>query len=165
MSSIDPVTNSSYPRTLHMHRRRSFTSITAREAWLLSQAVFYTVATRLALWTVPSAHLLRFVRRRVDRIPADGGAGEPTGHTVAWSVRAASRRIPRASCLTQALAVQLLLARYGYSSKLQIGVARKDGHFVAHAWVEFGGRIVTGDDGHGQFQPLPDLSSVLDVLD
>jgi hypothetical protein len=148
-----------------MNQRRSVTSITAREAWLLSQAVFYTAAIRLALWTVPSARLLRFVRRRVDRIPGDGGAGEPSGYQVAWSVRAASRRIPRASCLTQALAVQLLLARYGHLSKLQIGVARKDGDFVAHAWVEYGGRIVTGQDGHGQFKPLPDLSGVLDALD
>jgi hypothetical protein len=65
------------------------------------------------------------------------------------AVRVASRVVPRATCLTQALALNHLLSRNGYTSIVRIGVAKEDGRFAAHAWVECGG--------------TPLLSSVADV--
>lgn len=56
-----------------------------------------------------------------------------------WSVRTGGRFIPRATCLTQALALHRLLSRYGYHSSVQIGVRRVEGSFGAHAWVEHQG--------------------------
>ena len=56
-----------------------------------------------------------------------------------------ARFVPRASCLTQALALQWLLARAGLASELFVGV-RQDaaGRFAAHAWVSCNQRIVLG---------------------
>jgi hypothetical protein len=58
-----------------------------------------------------------------------------------WAVQSASRRIPKATCLTQSLALQCLMTRAGYSAQVHIGVSKdsKVG-FKAHAWVEYEGR-------------------------
>lgn len=72
---------------------------------------------------------------------------------LARAVTAVSRFVPRATCLTQALALQVLLAREGHRSDLQIGVAKADGRLEAHAWVENEGRILIGEHG-SRFTPL-----------
>jgi Transglutaminase-like superfamily len=65
---------------------------------------------------------------------------------IAWAVAVASRYVPAATCLTQALAGQILLAHYGEAALLRIGVAKNEaGKLEAHAWVESRGRVVIGD--------------------
>lgn len=75
--------------------------------------------------TSPEAHFYaRQLARRIERL---------------------ARFVPGASCLTQALALQYLLARAGHASALHVGVRRDDaGAFAAHAWVSCNGRIVIG---------------------
>ena len=64
---------------------------------------------------------------------------------VIWGVRNAARIVPGATCLTQALAGQLLLAWHGLPSIVRIGVARDaHGRLLAHAWLMSEGRIVIG---------------------
>ncbi|MBI1403140.1 MAG: lasso peptide biosynthesis B2 protein [Porphyrobacter sp.] len=56
-----------------------------------------------------------------------------------------ARLVPGASCLTQALALQWLLARAGHASEIAIGVRQEPGGtFRAHAWVTCNTRIVLG---------------------
>lgn len=56
-----------------------------------------------------------------------------------------AQAVPGASCLTQALALQWLMARSGYACELLVGVRRDEtGRFAAHAWVACNGRIVLG---------------------
>jgi Transglutaminase-like superfamily len=79
---------------------------------------------------------------------------------LAWAVEAASRYVPRATCLVQALALQALCARRGYETSLQIGVAhgeRKE--LEAHAWLVSEGRILIGSRGSTGFAPLSGLPS------
>lgn len=65
---------------------------------------------------------------------------------VAWAVHHASRLVPRATCLTQALAAQIMLARRGFSSTVHIGVKRDDTTaFEAHAWLTFRDVVILGD--------------------
>lgn len=55
---------------------------------------------------------------------------------LAWAVRQSAKIVPFASCLTQALALQYLLARQGDRSLIRVGVAQEgDGALSAHAWV------------------------------
>ena len=64
---------------------------------------------------------------------------------MASSVRRVSRYVPAASCLTQALATQVLLGRRGQVSSLRIGVTRSaEGELKAHAWLESNGEIIIG---------------------
>ena len=78
---------------------------------------------------------------------------------VAWAVAVASQYVPMATCLTQALATQVLLGWQGHAARLCIGVTHSAaGQFQAHAWVECQGRIVIGGiDAPLRFTPLPPL--------
>lgn len=101
---------------------------------------------RMRVWLPP---------RPVQGIPAAGELKR-----VAWGVRIAARLVPGASCLTQALSGQFILARQGKSSQVRIGVARDDqGRFIAHAWLVSEDRIVLGgaEENIRRFTPLTDL--------
>ena len=84
-------------------------------------------------------------------------------HEIARAVRAASRMVPGATCLTQALAGQILLSRAGYDSELRIGVCRHAEHgFEAHAWLEHRGEILLGELGDlSRFTPMAPLQGHL----
>lgn len=43
------------------------------------------------------------------------------------------------TCLSRSLVLWGLLSRQGISSELRIGVRREEGHFEAHAWIEYEG--------------------------
>jgi hypothetical protein len=73
----------------------------------------------------------------------------------------AARIVPGATCLTQAFAAQLLLARAGYRSQMRIGVAKDEqGQFIAHAWLISNDRVVVGGSSEDlrRYVSLTDLS-------
>lgn len=78
---------------------------------------------------------------------------------VTWAIAVASRYVPKATCLAQAQAMQVLLGRCGHPASLRIGVARsEEGRLHAHAWVESDGRIVLCNcEDLARYTPLPPL--------
>jgi len=98
---------------------------------LLCGAFVTLVRVRVALWVVPWNCFPAPVTRAFGLPPTRPGVDR-----LAWAVRSASRFVPRATCLAQAVALHRLLSRYGYRSNVQIGVRSSGGHFDAHAWVE-----------------------------
>jgi len=60
------------------------------------------------------------------------------------AVKASSRFVPRATCLTQAMAARKMLLNHGYNANLRIGVLREDDDLKAHAWLEKDGRVLIG---------------------
>lgn len=115
-------------------------------------------AVRVALWVLPSRVILRGVRR-LERRPISESSNRMTrAPRIVWAVEAASRRVPRATCLTQALSAQLLLHAGGQHAQLRLGVARNpDGSFRAHAWLEHAGRPILGGTGIQSMVRLPEL--------
>lgn len=90
------------------------------------------------------------VRGLVTRLDARRDATVADLRRVAWGVAAAARLVPGATCLTQALAGQYLLARQGNSSKISIGIERGTGdELKAHAWLMSGDHIVLGGSING----------------
>ena len=126
---------------------------------MLIQAYILLWAIRIGLWVLPFRRLRALVawatrtRRHIRRLPS------ATVQTIAWAVQAGSRYVTSASCLTQALAGQILLARYGYACELRIGVAQEsDRGFEAHAWLLYDDEVVIGGGGDlTRFTPLPPL--------
>ena len=132
------------------------------ERRLILRAAVLVSLVRVGLWVLPYKRVRRMVEWRPERHPGDAGARAPassryTPDDIVRVVGAVSRRIPDASCLTQALSAQRLLAREGYESQMQIGVARNEaGTFEAHAWLEREGSIIIGDiPGLTRYTPLP----------
>ena len=78
--------------------------------------------------------------------PSIAGADEQLSEDqLVWAVATASRFIPNATCLTQGLALQLLLQQAGHPARLHIGGEEaKKGSLQAHAWGESEGRILIG---------------------
>lgn len=145
-----------------MRRLRRLWRLPAAERSLFVQAGLLVLAVRLGLWLLPFRTVLRCVRQL---LPANGTVdmvADPTiTNRVARAVAVTSRHIPAASCLTQALATQVLLRRRRQPAVLQIGVARNPaGRFMAHAWIESQGRIVIGNlPNLNEFTPLPALET------
>jgi hypothetical protein len=119
--------------------------------------------TRLALWLLPFrlVHRAAAARRRVPSGRCRARATVPAERIV-WAVGAASRVVPRSTCLVRALAARRLLGRHGHPSELRLGVARgADGAFEAHAWLEQDGRVLIGGPVEQRFAPLPSLEGRL----
>jgi hypothetical protein len=129
---------------------------------MLLSAAIHVVCFRLALWIVPSPILLRFVARRVEKVAPRAASATSDVPRIAWAVNAIGRRLPGSTCLVEALAARLLLARHRHRSTLGIGVGRDANQkFVAHAWVEVDGRIVVGGRSDRRYSSLPQLGSIL----
>jgi hypothetical protein len=124
---------------------------TVREIPILLRAGALVCAVRLGLWMVPFAQ----VRRVVTSLAAGSGRTmRYSADELSWAVRAVSRYVPRATCLTQALVLHILLRREGLQSTIRIGVNKDAGRFEAHAWVESQDRVVIGESGLARYTPM-----------
>jgi len=139
---------------LFLTRIRSYSRLPAAEKALAVRAIFSLAFVRVAL------RLLSF--DRVHALMAGQSApgarsGDAWPLAVRRAVLRASRSLPGSSCLAQSLVAERLLRRGGSQARLTIGVAPADAQRVtldAHAWVESGGVLVTGDDPHERYRIL-----------
>lgn len=127
-----------------MQQARLFLRLGRAEQALLLGSLPLAALVRLGLWLLPP-RLWHPLLRPVAGRPSARAARSVPAERVAWAVAAASRFVPGATCLTQALAARLLLAWLGHPALVRIGVARDaGGSIAAHAWVESGGAVVLG---------------------
>ena len=127
------------------------------QAFLLPGILVVVVSIRLALSFLPFSWL----RRALDGGKAVRFAGlvwlarvTVLGERIPWMVKTAARLVPGATCLTQAMAAELLFGLCGEPAETCFGVSRKDGQLEAHAWVESGGKVILGAAEAGKFTPL-----------
>jgi hypothetical protein len=131
-----------------MHQMHVFLHLERKEQLFLLEALAVVVAVRLGLWLLPFQKLRALVTEIGQRPIGLHSRSSVSIDRIAWSVRAVSRYVPRATCLTQALSGKVLLARRGHPTRLHIGVAKKSHEGLeAHAWLECEGQIVLGDHG------------------
>lgn len=130
-----------------MKTLRRFLALPPADRRLLWEALKTVALCRAALGIVPFERLRRWAAA-VPPAPCPVAVEK-----LAWGVRAAARRVPRATCLVQALALQRLMARAGLASTLEIGVNRDAGGFTAHAWLRHEGRVIIGGGVEG-YSPL-----------
>jgi hypothetical protein len=98
------------------------------------------ISVRLSLWR----HRLPALRARIAALGATADPQTGDLRVVAWSVAAAARLVPGASCLTQALAGQYLLARRGQAATVRLSVSGPETALQPHAWLLAGDTIVLG---------------------
>lgn len=132
------------PRLTRLFRR----SRADRE--LLARAAVLHVIVAIVVRVLPFG----LVRRALGHVGAFCGARpsnlENVDARVVQAVRTAAARLPGATCLTEALVTQCLLARYQHETTLCFGISRirPDGRpFDAHAWLERRGDTVIGARG------------------
>ena len=118
-----------------------FLALKASDKLFLLLCIPVVAVTRLGLSLLSYRAMRRWVPKETDEAPASNDELR----RVSWGVRNAARVVPGASCLTQALAAQFLLARLGCRSQIQVGVKQdSEGRVLAHAWLISDGRVVVG---------------------
>jgi hypothetical protein len=138
---------------------RKLTALDAADRRLLAESLFVVPMTRLALWLLPFRLVHRGLAVATRRSLLRPRPQPRSPERITWAVQAVAARVPRASCLTQALAATLLLARHGQSATLRVGVAKNDdGTLRAHAWLESHGRAILGEPAPGAFIPFPPVA-------
>jgi hypothetical protein len=135
-----------------------FLRLSADDRLLLRRVMPLVVAIRTALWLLPFG-LLRSLLRHRAAVMLFPSLEVPVTR-LAWAVQAASRVVPRATCLTQSLALQFLLRQRGRPAVIQIGVVRHERNFFAHAWIECDGQVLLDDPREvAQYKLLASLAS------
>ena len=122
-----------------MRTLRRLLALDTSDRILIVRALGWVLLARVGLWFVPFSRL----RAVADRVTQGGRPADP--RRIAWAVEAIAWRIPRASCLTQALAADAMLRRSGRLPNLQIGVVKDRDLLEAHAWVELDGTVLVGN--------------------
>jgi hypothetical protein len=136
-----------------------FLRLTPRERRCLISALFMLSAIRLALWTISFQVIMRYTLKHVSRAEELNESNYYSIDQLTRAVKVASIYVPGATCLTQALTLQLLLARRGHKTRLCIGVDKEGtGKLKAHAWLESNGRILVGSSGVESYVPLTSFS-------
>ena len=139
-----------------MEPLRKFLCLPTVERWLLIKATLLLEATKLGMRLLPFRTLRRLMSLVADAPIRPQYAEHSSAERVVWAVEVASRHTPGVkTCLAQALATQVLLARRGYPTFVHIGVVRgEQERFEAHAWVVSEGKIVIGGSELGRYTPL-----------
>jgi hypothetical protein len=146
-------------------RLRNFSRLPGPEKTLAVRAIVWLGFTRAGL-RVLSFNRLHALMAGSSPVGARAGAEWP--RAVRRAVLRASRSLPGSSCLAQSLVAERLLRSGGSRARLSIGVAPVDAVNIdapdatpaprvaldAHAWVESGGVLVTGDDPRERYRIL-----------
>jgi hypothetical protein len=146
---------------LFLTRLRSFARLPRGERGLALRAIGWLVAVRAGLALVSFTRLRSLTGRGVRR----GTSPVPEWPVlVRRAVARASRSLPGTTCLAQSLVAERLLRAGGCDARLSIGVApavisggsnrSSREPLDAHAWVESGGVLVTGEDPHERYELL-----------
>lgn len=140
-------------RVTHLARR--LFALERGDRWLVVEALLLIGLVQAGLRILSFAALQRLLgvvkrfRLRSHSRPA----------RIAWALNAVARVVPGRTCLTDALAADVMLCRRGYPSSLRIGVKKRTGGAApleAHAWVESDGSIVAGElDTLDEYWRLP----------
>ena len=116
--------------------------------------MIFALRVSLRIWGF--GRVIRWIRLRVQPIPATEWLGIDAVEDVARSVATAGALYPgRARCLEQSLVLYYLLRRRGVAVRYCQGVMPHP--FQAHAWIEYRGDVINDVAEHAaQFARLPD---------
>ena len=133
-------------------RLSKFIKLAAPDRRLLVSAVVSLIRARFTVMFVPVRKILLPAAPQNEAVPPDTDAEK-----ISWAVETAARIVPTAkNCLVRAIAGREMLARRGVSSQIRLGVAKNSPDILsAHAWLECGSMIVTGEGEHRSYAAMP----------
>ena len=146
---------------------QKFLALSAERKTLLLQSAIRLASTRHRLSRVPFKKLvahLELVPIQDDqfggKVPPSSTDSLGTARRIGWAIHTASNQLPwESSCLVQVLAAQLMLQRRGIGGVFYLG-ANTQGEpapaggpesvpgFRAHAWLQCGDVVISGEAGH-----------------
>ena len=132
-------------------------TLALRSRWKLENGTslgVYATVVEAAVVLVCARLLVRLYFRRVApwvlaaRQPEDARPDGDLEMRIGRSVQAVVRMLRwKDCCLPAAMTVKAMLARRGFASTIHLGAGRKEtGTLHAHAWIDAGGEVITGED-------------------
>lgn len=114
-----------------------------RKLLLVAEILLAYVRVRRQVNKADLREVLESLRQTRTRfVVSDPDEAKVTGYRLGWAVQKTLRWVPGDTrCLTQSLALTVLLARRGIPSNVIIGVSTGE-TFGAHAWVEHDGQAL-----------------------
>lgn len=122
----------------------SFLKLSSWEKKIAFVALLWVIRIRIMLWMFHFST----VQNRVQKIACNYNSTPKntiTMNRLRIMIMVASKYVPRATCLVQALAGYILFSKYGYNTSIKIGVLNENGEFEAHAWLEHDEKVVLGE--------------------
>jgi hypothetical protein len=122
---------------------------------LLREAVFALALARIAMACLPFRRIAAWLGTPGTETPSTATRAQVRlAAQIGWAVGALAGRVPwDARCLAQALAATWMLRRRGLEGTVSFGADRGESRqLLAHAWLRFGPRLVTGGAGHERFK-------------
>jgi len=124
---------------------------------LLAEAFFRLLAVSILLRLVPRTrielHNYGKALLAIHDVPSRGD--------VCKAVVIAADYVPGATCLVRCLVARAMLARFGFSTQIRIGVLKDSSNLQAHAWLEQRGSVLFG----GDVARYSELGNPLQVID
>ena len=135
-----------------------------KEKKMLGHSLSLIWMIRISLWLFPFKWLDKWLGVLSSNETDNKAVDWIVINNIVRSVKVCSRYVPKATCLTQAVATNTLLRQQGQCSQFKIGVAKnQEEKFEAHAWIEVNGKIIIGKmPRHQRFAVLN--SSTLVIL-
>ncbi|MGB9937086.1 MAG: lasso peptide biosynthesis B2 protein [Methanobacterium sp.] len=125
-----------------MSKIYSFFKQSNEDKIILIKALILLYVIRIMLWILPFSMIEKITSKLA--IINKNKTPEVKKEKLTYAINVMSVYTPQATCLTRALAAQILLARYNYSSSIKIGVSKNESGFEAHAWLEAEDKIILG---------------------
>ena len=119
-------------------RFQAYSKLSATLKRYVVEAWFRLLGVRLLLYLRPAVTVKTYRQSKPGKKKTSSTA------ELIYAIKLAAKYCPGASCLVQALAAKAMLASYGHSADLCIGVSQVSG-FKAHAWLELENHIILGD--------------------
>ena len=122
----------------------NFLKLPSWEKKVALESLFWVIRIRFMLWMYSFPKVQKRVQEKAI------GYNFTPDHVITMlrlriMIMAASKYVPHATCLVQALAGHILFSKYGYNTSIKIGVLTENGEFEAHAWLEHGENVVLGE--------------------
>ena len=120
--------------------------------WLLVRVFVVLAVYKCLLLMLP---FNRFIRTAKPASPARKPISENHLTELMWAITVVSNRVPLGfTCLVQALSAKWLLKTQP-DVRLCIGVQKnRASNFSAHAWIEYKGRTILGEQAGHAFEPI-----------
>lgn len=129
----------------------SFFKLSSAERKFFFQALLLLVKYRIKLKKIPLKELIAQSQQETRKYQKQQGQSIAL-HRTCRLIEVAAQLVPLSTCLSNALAGQILFAANQHPSKLHVGVrTTPEKGFEAHAWLTWDGAILLGK--------LPDLAS------
>lgn len=121
-------------------------SLSWREQWLFFEAYILTGVVRLAILVIPFKYSSKILGKSMqESFTTECDEKVAMALKIGWIIQAVSRRtLWDSKCLVQATVGKILLRQYGIANTLYLGLAKREGKLIAHAWLRCGDRIITG---------------------